>query len=620
MILGDFGLAKRLEKNSRNLTLSDKPLGAIFTMAPEMKRSPAGSDGKKADVYSLAKTLWMFLTLNDTGFEGQYNFLDKTHSLRFDDKYQGVHLVEIEELLCDSTNNDPDKRPDMRTFLETLKKWQTVFRNTELSQKSDWRFITKIIFGESSPQRAAFDKLSDIYNILNIISKSPTFNHMFFAGKGGSDLVAVERAKEPGCLYLVLQPHGVLVAKPKILYYCGFLDTRWNYFLLELEDLPIAVGDDITQHMEFVVEDFPGHYTSAKDAIYGVYDYDSGEKLPDGFKIVNRCIHEKLLITMKMGPYNYILSTYDGRHANCSTDVFFTYISTLSSAFSSLRTILRSDEKALAIISKVDNPFNRNTAPTHTTATKRNSLPRPVEFIKNEFPNWDFSNCLSEGGKNQGTMRFYFALRCESCIIDVYEMIDNRSTNELTNSRDRNLFIFSDGKLQSCTNDKAKIFNNNFYYLSERNAATQVRNSLNEKLRKLCVGYQMDDIECPVGFTIIPLRALPPTHLFSRDELKRVMRAADDRKSNRLVIDEFGYIRIISGEEEYMTFPVAHEMYMPRKNYVGKYSSLSHLEDVYCYMLFAWLRHLKEDQHIFCNDYTFPIDIANVLKEIQTYY
>lgn len=42
-----------------NLTKIKESVGAKTTIAPEMKRNAKDSDGKKADVYSLAKTLWM---------------------------------------------------------------------------------------------------------------------------------------------------------------------------------------------------------------------------------------------------------------------------------------------------------------------------------------------------------------------------------------------------------------------------------------------------------------------------------------------------------------------------------------------------------------------------------
>lgn len=67
--LGDFGLVD-FPDNTHGLTKENKGLGAIFTIAPEMKRNPQNADGKKADVFSFAKTMWMFLTRNEKGFDG----------------------------------------------------------------------------------------------------------------------------------------------------------------------------------------------------------------------------------------------------------------------------------------------------------------------------------------------------------------------------------------------------------------------------------------------------------------------------------------------------------------------------------------------------------------------
>jgi hypothetical protein len=129
-------------------------------------------------------------------------------------------------------------------------------------------------------------------------------------------------------------------------------------FLLELEDLEPAVGDRPYTIREEVIEDYPGHYVSDKDAIYGVYDYDSGKKLPNTSRHVTRCIHEKLLFTMKMGPYNYISSTYDGRHGRCSANEFYLYLSNLSSMLVHFTNITGSEETALRLLADLPCSFS----------------------------------------------------------------------------------------------------------------------------------------------------------------------------------------------------------------------------------------------------------------------
>lgn len=92
--LGDFGLVD-FSDNTSGLTKENKGLGAIFTIAPEMKRNPKNADGEKADVFSFAKTMWMFLTGNEKGFDGVYNYSDPNCGLSYVEKYHETHLVYV---------------------------------------------------------------------------------------------------------------------------------------------------------------------------------------------------------------------------------------------------------------------------------------------------------------------------------------------------------------------------------------------------------------------------------------------------------------------------------------------------------------------------------------------
>ena len=51
-----------------------------------MKRNPKDANGKKADVFSYAKTIWMFFTLDTKGFDGPYVVDDPELSLSYIDK------------------------------------------------------------------------------------------------------------------------------------------------------------------------------------------------------------------------------------------------------------------------------------------------------------------------------------------------------------------------------------------------------------------------------------------------------------------------------------------------------------------------------------------------------
>lgn len=132
-----------------DFTKSDRGLGAIFTIAPEMKRNPKLADASKADVFSLAKTLCMFLSGDEKGFDGVYDYLEQSHSLRYVSRFRKEHLVEIDELLKDATNNNPDVRPDIHEFTERLLLWREIAVDFDKSQSSDWKFLTKQLFGKT---------------------------------------------------------------------------------------------------------------------------------------------------------------------------------------------------------------------------------------------------------------------------------------------------------------------------------------------------------------------------------------------------------------------------------------------------------------------------------------
>ena len=133
---GDFGLVD-FPESENDFTKSDKALGAIFTIAPEMKRNPKDADGKKADVFSFAKTVWMFLSDDEKGFDGVYNYKDPRFGLHCTVKYKNEHLVELEELLTDATSNDPSERPTIVEFKNRLINWLAIYSDHYKSQLSD---------------------------------------------------------------------------------------------------------------------------------------------------------------------------------------------------------------------------------------------------------------------------------------------------------------------------------------------------------------------------------------------------------------------------------------------------------------------------------------------------
>lgn len=584
--LGDFGLVE-MPDNDHNKTRSDKGLGAIFTIAPEMKRSPKASDGKKADVYSLAKTLWMFLTLDEKGFDGQYNFLDDSHRLHSNSQYSNTHLVEIDELLSIATDNDPNKRPTMVEFREALTKWKATFKNQELSQVSDWNFLTKNIFREYTPRSTEFTNINDIVRVLNIISKSPAMNHFLYATGGGLDLEKAELANEKDCIYIYTDGF-CQVAKPKRLLYESFPDVRWNYFLMDLDSLYPIVGTEVSEYEEHVVEDEPGHYVSAIDACYKVYDYDSGVPLPEGFKVVDRLLKGKFLIVLKQGPYNHITATYDGRHNDCSSVDFRKYIEYLSSVVSKEVANGKDDNSVLQHYGR--NPFKKSIEyipEVHDTTIQ--TLPCAQPYIKEHFSKWDFSKITGKKTVHSNDIiRFYFR----------FDLADENDflTNLLSDVKP--LLLSSSGQIKEYDSELKET---DAYYTTNREEALEIESKLNDEISRLCQNYDYNTFTSS-KFGICWVRTGKPIHLFTREEIEKQMRAADDRKGNKLVIDENGYAQILPIETRGNLYPVCHELYGARNNYVGKYSDLPTLNEDYRESLVAWKTHLEKGCYVYCDD------------------
>lgn len=107
----------------------------------------------------------------------------------------------------------------------------------------------------------------------------------------------------------------------------------WNYFYLEFDKLPFIFEDRISEEL---IEDKPAHYIDAKNWIYRVYDYDTGEPLPVDAKRVERYCNGAIVFVAKRSFYNSISQTTDGRHADCSEEDFYSYICSMRNDYYSI--------------------------------------------------------------------------------------------------------------------------------------------------------------------------------------------------------------------------------------------------------------------------------------------
>lgn len=615
---GDFGLVD-FPDNINNLTRSDRGLGAIFTIAPEMKRNPKDADGKKADVFSLAKTMWMLLTKNEKGYDGVYNFQDSTHGLHFIKDYKDIHLVEIEELFQESTNNDPNLRPTIKEFKEKLLLWIEIISDLNKSQASDWKFLNKQLFGLYPPDSSSWQDINSIVEILNIITSIPAYNHMLFHTNGGLDLFYAKKANEDNCIKLYDTIGFCYIVKPKRLYFEGFnKNYKWNYFLLELDELEPILETPVYFDRENLVEDIPGHYVSAQYAQYGVYDYDSGMLLPKGFEVIERFVKGRIMIVMKTGPYNGINGTYDGRHGDCTIDEFRRYIDNLVKYYSKAYTYIKqnkefnnlSEDEIEARILRLEffnkNPFSEKVNHIEELRIKEKIKQEEMisKYIESNFMNWNFTDIISEYIDSAST-NIKFTFKFKAIDNDIFDLIS-----------DKCYYLCKDGYIK-----KLKLSIDDCFSLSDRTKAIEMQNMLTKRVIDFLQERELAELKKYESyFSISLVRNGRPSHLFTKEEIQYVMMQADDRVNNQLVIDENGYAHIINDTRLSHLYPVSHEIWEAGNNYVGKYSKLGTLDDNYISSLQNWIMYLETGKHQSADYVDEERNVDELLKKIETYY
>jgi serine/threonine protein kinase len=117
--VGDFGLVAFPGKEA--LTAPGRKLGPMYYIAPEMLNDPDSADGRPADVYSLAKTLWVMATGQTYPPPGEQR--DSVYQMRLSTYVIHRKARYLDKLISSCTRHDPESRPDMAAVAEELKSW-----------------------------------------------------------------------------------------------------------------------------------------------------------------------------------------------------------------------------------------------------------------------------------------------------------------------------------------------------------------------------------------------------------------------------------------------------------------------------------------------------------------
>lgn len=321
--LSDFGLVKL--PGAQRITPPRRDVGAKFTLAPEMRRTPSQAAGAPADVYSLAKSLWMVLTKEDLGFEGQYDPQSSTVGLsKFIKPEQ--YLTPLDELLAAATDHDPEKRPSSEEFAHRLAEWTRINASFDEKNSHQWREVSEKLFPLGQPSRAQWEGRSQICTVLKLASKANALNHMFYPTGGGMTLKDADIAPEEGMIQLRVSERAFdLCAPARLIFEAYPKKPEWSYFRLELQQVRSAVDPNspFENTSEELTEIQPARYVPLN---CWMVDEHNGEPLPDSARRVRRYSGGSIVLFSTSSPYSRVSETYDARHNAMTTDQFRAYI------------------------------------------------------------------------------------------------------------------------------------------------------------------------------------------------------------------------------------------------------------------------------------------------------
>ncbi len=595
--LGDFGVVDFPDR--QELTSFQEAVGPKATMAPEMRYNAKNADGKAADVYSLAKTLWILLKEVEYGFEGRYEEDDTIIGLRSDTRYKTEYLVELEILLKRSTEYDSALRPNMDEFVEILEKWLETKKNLQMSNHSEWRYLQNKLFPQTIPLRTEWRDIDSIIKVLNMIGRMPNLNHMFLPTGGGQDIEYAEYAAEKDCICLVAGGANYIIKPARLeLENCSKYDYRWSYFRLELQNLKPVSSALYKECRECLIEDYPGNYVISKLARYE--RYEDGTEFPKDYKIVDRFIKGSFVIFSKQSIYNHVPGTYDARHNTMNSNEFHKYIMQMrndynsANRFSEFLNGLRTqeywddltDEVGMEAIVEESHKFDN--------------------FVEENWNKWCFKDICDANNKCQEERKLEFIL----------EFHINGKMGMYRKFIGENGMISEESEFSYLVKKEGKyVFSD---YQEAINSITQIEECLMGICNEQGIKWQSNGIY----FTIHLLRVKPPSHLFTEDEIREVLRNGNDFVNNRLAIDFDGYAQLIEGDSytERFKYPVIQEGYDAGNNYVGEYANLDDVNEIYVAMLDAWMHHLKTGQKYKVDYYDLTRDSEQLIKEIKKYY
>lgn len=161
-VIGDFGLVEFPDKEA--LTIEGKKLGPAHFLAPEMVLSPESSEGPPADVYSLAKSLWVLATGQQWPPPGEHR-LDRAEML-VSTYVGGQRTALLDPIIERATLYKPEKRYTASEFAHQLRLWLTPTEEVS-ANASDLTIVAERIRGFDAHEMAKEQALADLLPKMN---------------------------------------------------------------------------------------------------------------------------------------------------------------------------------------------------------------------------------------------------------------------------------------------------------------------------------------------------------------------------------------------------------------------------------------------------------------------
>ena len=312
LYLADFGLVTDPQETI-GITPHGTRMGNYQTIAPEMRKTGKDletEDYKKSDIYSLGVSIWMILTQDEHGFDGEYSASqrEKLEQILFKEK---IILTDIHTIIERCTKTNPSERITLEEIIYILSQVEESLKNYSKYIDGKWNDVCNKL----NPYQASKVELTDIqaiYNFLNIFySFEPDLHHAFFPSGGGLDIHGIQLNENNEFIIINMSGFKTWI-KPKRLVYRNFhADISNNYIYLEAQKIPNVENysqSEITEYT-FINTEF---ITDYKHWEYNLFEE---EPLPANSSRITFVHKGSFLFVKNDSWYNKVSATYDGRHS-----------------------------------------------------------------------------------------------------------------------------------------------------------------------------------------------------------------------------------------------------------------------------------------------------------------